>query len=253
MQAQARGWEASRLPRNAPPATHLPRFCTICGVGNQQPALAGLELFEAIQSGDAAKVRKLIAHDRSLASTRNDEGISAVLHAMYHGQLEIVAELVMGGVDLDVFEAAATGHVERLEELLAHDADSLASYSADGWTPLHLAAFFGQERAAALLVERGAPVAAWSRNALVNQPLHAAVAGNDTDTCRVLLEHGAPVDERQHGGFTALHGAAQNGNAQVAAMLLERGADPLRRTEDGRSPAELAREAGHVVLANRLG
>ena len=106
------------------------------GVGKQEPALAGLDLFEAIESGDAAKIRKLIAHDRAVANARNDEGLSAVLHAMYRGQVEIAAELVMGGADLDVFEAAATGHVERLEELLSHNADQLSAYSADGWTPL---------------------------------------------------------------------------------------------------------------------
>lgn len=211
-----------------------------------------LELFEAIDAGDAARVMKLVSHDRALANIRDASGVSAVLHAMYRGQAEIAAELALAGASLDVFEAAATGHVEKLEELLARDADCLGSYSPDGWTPLHLAAFFGQERAVALLLERGAPVAAWSKNALANQPLHAAVAGNDTDTCRWLLDHGAPVDERQHGGFTPLHGAAQNGNEAVATLLLQRGANSEARTDDGSTPADLARAAGHDALAKEI-
>ncbi len=221
-------------------------------MGHEQAATVAAGLFEAIRDGDAPRVRKLVAHDRALANAHDPQGVSAVLTAMYNGQAEIAAELALAGASLDVFEAAATGHVERLDELLGHDSDCLGAYSADGWTPLHLAAFFGQERAVALLLERGAPVAAWSKNALANQPLHAAVAGNDTDTCRWLLDHGAPVNERQHGGFTPLHGAAQNGNAEVSGMLLERGADPRALTDEGKSAATLAREAGHAQLANRL-
>ena len=124
----------------------------MAGVGHEQTDEDALELFAAIDAGDAPTVRKLVAHDRTLADARDARGVSAVLNAMYHGQAGIAAELALSGASLDVFEAAATGHVEKLEELLAHDADCLGSYSTDGWTPLHLAAFFGQERAVALLL-----------------------------------------------------------------------------------------------------
>ena len=210
------------------------------------------DLFAAIEAGDEERVRKLITADRSLVNARTEGGLSAVLVAMYRGQQEIATELALAGAELDLFEAAATGHVERLEELLARDGAPVTSYSADGWTPLHLAAFFGQERAAALLIERGAPLDAWSRNDMANQPLHAAVAGNDTETCLWLLRHGAPVDEKQHGGFTPLHGAAQNGNWDVSTALLERGADPNARTDDGKTAEQLARESGHASLADHL-
>lgn len=210
------------------------------------------DLVAAIEAGDEEKVRKLITADRSLVNARTEGGLSAVLVAMYRGQQEIATELVLAGADLDLFEAAATGHVERLEELLARDGAPVTSYSADGWTPLHLAAFFGQERAAALLIERGAPLDAWSRNELANQPLHAAVAGNDTETYLCLLRHGAPVDEKQHSGFTPLHGAAQNGNWDVTTALLDRGADRTVVTDEGKTAEQLAREAGHASLAGHL-
>ena len=211
------------------------------------------DLFEAIQAGDAERVRKLIGANRSLVNAHREDGVSAVLVAMYQGHPEIATELALAGADLDIFEAAATGHVERLDELLARDGTPVMSYSPDGWTPLHLAAFFGQERAVALLIERGGAVDAWSRNATSNQPLHAAVAGNDTDSSLWLLRHGAPVDTRQQGGFTPLHAAAQHGNAEVAAALLGHGADPTVRTDDGRTAAEIAREAGHPEVAAQLG
>ena len=167
------------------------------------------ELFRAVEAGDVARVRQFVLRDRTLANARTEQGCSAVLHAMNQRQAEVAADLVLCGASLDIHEAAATGHIERLEELVTLDASCLWSCSAEGWTPLHLAAFFGQKRAVAFLLERGTPVAAWSKNSLPSQPLHAAVAGNDAEVCRLLLERGAPADEKQHGGFRPLHGAAE--------------------------------------------
>ena len=44
---------------------------------------------------------------------------------------------------MSVFEACAAGEMERVERLLASDPAAVNTFSADGWTPLHLAAFFG--------------------------------------------------------------------------------------------------------------
>jgi ankyrin repeat protein len=46
--------------------------------------------------------------------------------------------------------------------------------------------------------------------------------------------------------------AAMQGNAEAALLLLERGADPMRRSPSGERPSALARREGHVVLAEML-
>ena len=64
-----------------------------------------------------------------------------------------------------------------------------------------------------------------SRNPMQNTPLHAAAAGRSKDAVRALLEHGADVNARQEGGWTALHAASQNGDVEMVRLLIAGGAD----------------------------
>jgi uncharacterized protein len=55
---------------------------------------------------------------------------------------------------------------------------------------------------------------------------------------RLLLDSGADVNGRGEGGFTALHSAAQNGDEELAQLLLERGGDPTIASDDGKRPGD---------------
>jgi uncharacterized protein len=70
---------------------------------------------------------------------------------------------------------------------------------------------------------------------------------------KLLVERGADVNATQAQGFTPLHAAAQNGDSDLAAVLLAAGADKDARLDDGRTAADVALEAGHETLAERLG
>jgi ankyrin repeat protein len=65
----------------------------------------------------------------------------------------------------------------------------------------------------------------------------------------VLLERGAPVNARQHLGWTALHEAANQGNREMAECLLRHGADPAAGNDEGKTAIEIANERGHTELA----
>ena len=211
-------------------------------------------IFEAIESGDEAKVQELVESDPELAAARDDEGLSAVRYAVYRGADGIVNALLDANPALDVFDASAVGRTRGLAELVDAEPELARAWSSDGFTPLHLAAFFGHPDAVELLLERGADVNVIARNAQLQvAPLHSAAAGSHPQIVRMLVEHGADVNARQGGGFTALQSAAQNGDEESVELLLERGADPAARNDDGNSPADLARAAGHDELAERLG
>jgi ankyrin repeat protein len=156
------------------------------------------------------------------------------MQALYEGKPELARELAAARSDLDVFEAAAIGDVERLRALLDDDPSLATAWSADGFTSLHFAAFFGHPAAAKLLVERGAELEARSTNeqfALDARPLHSAAAAGRREVCEVLLDAGADVNAVQHGGYTALLEARQNGNEELAQLLLQHGADPTARLD----------------------
>ena len=208
------------------------------------------DIFDAIAAGDLDRVRKLIAEDAALAGARDAQGLSAVTQARYHGEKDIVDVLLGAGLDLDVFEAAAVGRLERVRELLENDPALVSSFSADGFTPLHLAAFFGHADIARLLVERGADTNAVARNPMQVRPLHSAAAARQLEIAELLVNHGADVNASQERGFTPLHAAAQNGDVELARLLLERGARREQAAENGNRAADFAAAGGHEeVLA----
>lgn len=208
--------------------------------------------FEAVRGGDVETVRTMLGATPALASSTDEDGVSAILSALYNRQQAVRDMLLAAGPELTLFEAAAVGDVDRLRALLSLRGSRAGEYAADGFTPLHLAAYFGREDAVQVLLEAGAPADATTRNAMANRPLHAAASGRHAGVIRLLVEAGADVNARQAGGWTALHAAAQHGDGDVVAKLLEAGARPESAADDGRSAADLAEAAGHAELASRL-
>lgn len=209
---------------------------------------AANDIFEAIAAGDLAHVRQLVAGEPALAGARDGQGLSAVTQAMYHGHADIVDVLLAAEPELDVFEASAIGRTEHVRKLVERKPDLVSSFSPDGFTPLHLAAFFGHVEIARLLIAGGADPEAVARNPMRVQPLHSAAATRQLEIARLLVKAGADVNESQERGFTPLHAAAQNGDVELARLLLERGADPERATHDGRRPVDFASERGSTQL-----
>jgi len=163
------------------------------------------------------------------------------------------AEQLADGVDLDVFEAAALGKHQRLVELLASHPELAAARTHDGFTALHLTAFFaGDPESAGLLLAHGAQPGAVADNPTRVTPLNSAAARGHVAIVRLLLDHGAEVDATQAGGYTALHSAALHGAVELVEVLLHAGADPACAAEDGRAPAALAREGGQQRVLDRL-
>ncbi len=209
---------------------------------------SGSDLLAAIKTNQVARAAEILQADRSAASARDENGVSAVMNARYRGQSELVQLLLACGIELDVFEAATLGDTERLQQIVDGDAGQVHVWSADGFTALHLACFFGQERSARLLLERGADAAAVAQNPMRVQPLHSAAAGRQLGIVRMLLENGASANARQHLGWTALHEAANQGNGEMAEVLLRHGADPGLGNDEGKTPKDIAADRGHTEL-----
>jgi ankyrin repeat protein len=172
--------------------------------------------------------------------------------ALYHGRQAAVEWLLEQGVTVTIHEAAALGDDETINYMLSLEPSLLMQYSFDGWTPLHLAAFFGGYEAAKLLIERGADVNAQTTNPLSNMPIHAAAAGNRTAMIELLLENGALPNVQQSGGWTPIQQAADHCDAVTVQLLLRYGADPDLAKDDGKTARSIAEEKGYTEVLNVL-
>ena len=209
-------------------------------------------LVDAVRAGDVATADSILATHAEAARGVADGGESPLLEALYRGQQELAGRIARQR-DLTLVEAAALGDEARVRELFSRDKRALAERSSDGWTALHLAAFFGHSGVVAALIAAGAELEARSANYMANTPLCAAIAGKtDPGTISTLLEAGADASANASSGVRPLHLAASRGAKLVVSELLRRGARADVRTDEGKTAAQFAAERGHPEVASML-
>ncbi|WP_202081165.1 ankyrin repeat domain-containing protein [Caldalkalibacillus salinus] len=201
-----------------------------------------LALFQSIKDNELSEVKKQIESDPSLLKATDLDGVSIVMTAVYYGATDILEYIMSKGHELTIFEAAAAGRQDRVQALLEQDQSIVASYSPDGWTPLHLACFFGHYEVAEFLIQHGAPVDIRTKNEMDNLPIQTASSNKNLEIVALLLQNGADANAKQHhGGFTLLHEASLLGNVELVKLLLKHGADPHIANETGQTPIDIAK------------
>jgi ankyrin repeat protein len=140
-------------------------------------------IFELIDTGDAQGVRDLLASDPGAAAGHDENGLTVLMRAAYRGG--------------DVFEAvrAANPPLEPFDRIMVGESTDLPApdaWTADGFTPLHIAAFARNVEAARALLEAGADpnVMATASFARVT-PLGTCAFAGATEVAELLLAHGA--------------------------------------------------------------
>jgi ankyrin repeat protein len=170
------------------------------------------------------------------------------MFAVYYRRDLFVQELAEAGAGMDVFEAAALGDLQKIRNMVGENPDQVHAYSSDGFQALGLAAYFGHQEVAEFLLSRGADPNSTSYNQQKGAPLHSAASSNSVGIASALIEKGAEVNLRQHGGYTPLHAAVQNGSVEMVELLIRAGADCLSRTEAGQTPGEVANRKNRTEI-----
>lgn len=196
----------------------------------------------AAKEGLTEDIEQLLKEQPDLLHATRENGESPLLAALYHGKQNVVQQLLSFGVAISIHEAAAIGDMETVEFLLKEHKVSISEHSFDGWTPLHLASFFGNYEMSKFLIEQGADVNARSLNKLTNMPIHAAVAGRKYPLVQLLLENKADPNVQQQDGWTPLHQSVSNFDIQMTELLLNNGANVRISLENGRTPLDIAEE-----------
>ncbi|MEI7938350.1 MAG: ankyrin repeat domain-containing protein [Verrucomicrobiota bacterium] len=158
----------------------------------------------------------------------------------------------VGGVPLLV-RAVWDKNQPAVELLLAHHAEVNCTNSfgrtdaiGNGQTPLHAAAALGSKAIAELLLKAGAAVNAKDQSG--ETPLYVAISQHQPEVAALLLANKADPNAKKanpnakiSNGWTPLHAAASDGQRELVELLLANKADPNERSNDGKTPLDLAK------------
>lgn len=250
-------------------------------------AVAGRRMLRAIAANNATEFVR--AMDDSGDPNYTDKfGNTPLLVAAAYGNAEILQTLLelkanVHSADADgytaLFYAAQENHVRIIDQLIAAGA-GVNAQSRFGFSPLHIAAVRGQLQAVQRLVQAGADV-----NAVAKQggtaAYWAALGGHD-EVADFLLKSGSAdfhnnlelaqaartnnvalaqaalratelrIDMQDIEGSSALFYAAANGSAEVARLLIARGANVNLLNHQGQSPLLVATLKGHLPVVELL-
>jgi ankyrin repeat protein len=229
------------------------------------PLLAG-EIHDAAARGDVPRLTALAKSGPAVRASVDENGLTALHHAVIHRQPEAVAALIAAGAPLEARDREGQTPLHHLahsvEESVVEnfrqttggkfgDALSMLTQRGQPVTPAALlgllradlaevdepvkllrnfaAASTAEQMDAELKITRALIAAGADVNALDKErstPLHHAAMSPRPDLARVLLEAGAKVDLKNSTGLTPLHNAALFASPETAKLLLDHRADP---------------------------
>nr|XP_055061778.1 ankyrin-3 isoform X11 [Misgurnus anguillicaudatus] len=218
-------------------------------------------LYMAAQENHLEVVRYLLENGGN-QSTATEDGFTPLAIALQQGHNQVVSLLLehdtKGKVRLPALHIAARKDDTKSAALLLqndHNADVQSKMMVNrttesGFTPLHIAAHYGNVNVATLLLNRGAAVDFTARNGIT--PLHVASKRGNNNMIALLLDRTAQIDAKTRDGLTPLHCAARSGHDLAVEILLERGAPILARTKNGLSPLHMSAQGDHVECVKHL-
>lgn len=133
----------------------------------------------------------------------------------------------------------------QVASVLLENGASLENTTKKGFTPLHLAAKYGNIKVAQLLLQKNTSVDAQGKNGVT--PLHVASHYDHQNVALLLLDKGASPHATAKNGHTPLHIAARKNQMDIATTLLEYGALPDAESKAGFTPLHLSSQVSFLI------
>ncbi|HEX3237019.1 MAG TPA: ankyrin repeat domain-containing protein [Gaiellaceae bacterium] len=171
-----------------------------------------MSIFELIDANEAAGVHALIERDSTALDSRDDGGLTPLMHAAYRGRRAVFHVIAGHGSD------------DPWDRLLLGESDGLPApdaWSPDGFTPLHIAAFAENAAGAQALLDAGADPNVFARASFARvTPLGTCAFAGATAVARALIRAGANAALTEVEGGSPLEAAFQNGYQDLVAVLV---------------------------------
>ena len=206
-----------------------------------------------IKDKDVEKAIAFIEKYPEVLSLTDDNGSSGLMLIAYSGLDKLFDKAVGLKKEFSFHEAIVCGKINIVEDWINTKDDKVVNtYSNDGFTPLSLATFFNQTEIAKLLVIKGADPNLSAKNPSKVNALHAAVAKENIELCKLFIEKGVDVNAIQMDGVTALHSAVHRNNLSMTKLLVNKGADVSLKMKNGDTALLIAQREGHKHIETYL-
>ncbi len=213
-----------------------------------------LELLKThIKNKEEDKVISLIKENPDVLSLKDENGSSGLMMIAYSGLEKAFEQAISLKKSFSFYEAIVCGKTDVVNDYLDEPGfDLLNTHSNDGFTPLSLASFFNRTEIAKSLVELGADPNLAATNPSKVNALHAAVAKENYELCKLFIANGANVNAVQMQNVTPLHSAVHRGNLELVKLLVENNASTTLKMDNGDTALIIAEREGHKAIKEYL-
>ncbi|WP_395052932.1 ankyrin repeat domain-containing protein [Flavobacterium sp.] len=138
---------------------------------------------------------------------------------------------------LNVFDIGRKGTVEQAKEILKTNIKAFNVVNDEGYSPLVLACYRGNNEVAKFLIENGSDI---NGNSKMGTPLMASIVKGNNEIAKLLIENKADVNSTDANGTTALIYATNFKNYEIVSLLIKADADYNKEDNRGNSALEYA-------------
>jgi ankyrin repeat protein len=210
----------------------------------------------AVLTGDLKTIKQGLDRDAALLYSRDAHGQSVYLLACYAEQTVVASFFESKGLELDVYEAAAGGKVDRVNALLRAAPGMVNMPNLAGDTPLHVAALCHRSEVLENAIAYGPDFAMGNPKRKNATAAHLGLQSAPKDAAEAMafamIGNGLDPNLATADGDTILHCAARRDYPRVIRLLLQKGANAEAKNAMGQTALDVAVAGGNSNTAALL-